>query len=97
MPTAVEWADVLLEFLEALVHQILYRFDVYPAASFEKRGAYALCVHRCRHPAVCDYVHAVLQDVKVCTLETSFSVLCSYKRIGIDCDMIQSSDIEFFY
>lgn len=71
MPTAVEWADVLLEFLEALVHQILYRFDVYPAAAFERKGAYGLCVHRCRHPAVCDYVHGVLQDVKVCTLETS--------------------------
>ena len=96
MPTAAEWADVLLEFLEALVHQILYRFDVYPAASFEKRGAYGLCVHRCRHPAVCDYVHGVLEDVKVCTLAT-LSVLCSCTTIGIDSGMIQSWDIEFFF
>jgi len=66
MPAAVEWADFLLEFLEVLVHQVLYRFDIYPAAAFERRTSYGVGVHRCRHPAVCDYVGGVLQDVKVC-------------------------------
>eukprot|EP00890_Picochlorum_soloecismus_P006763 jgi/Picsp_1/911/NSC_04396-R1_mitotic spindle assembly checkpoint protein mad2b len=83
MPTAVEWADVLLEFLEALVHQVLYRFDVYPASSFEKRAIYGVRVHRCRHPAVCDYVRGVLQDVKeplIRGLLQDFRILLSRDR-----------------
>ncbi|TMW63221.1 hypothetical protein Poli38472_002162 [Pythium oligandrum] len=52
--------DVLLEFLEVVVHEFLYQWRVYPQEAFTKRVMYDVPVHMNRHPQLCEYVHSML-------------------------------------
>ena len=50
---------VVQQFLEAVVHSILYHRNVYPPESFDKTQLYGMVVHQNRHPLVTDYVREV--------------------------------------
>lgn len=57
--------DMLCEFLEALVHQVLFARGLYCAASFEDRRLYDTFVHKNRHPGVIQYVNSAAYNLKV--------------------------------
>ena len=48
--------DVIIEFLTAATHHVLYHRGVYPRELFETRALYGSRVMRCRHPEVVSYV-----------------------------------------
>lgn len=52
-------AQVLSQFVEAVIHSILFHRNVYPGTSFEDTQLYGMIVHYNRHPQVADYVKAV--------------------------------------
>lgn len=56
----VNSTDLVLEFLEACVHQILYSKGVYPESVFEKRIKYGHQVFQSRHPDINSYIRQVL-------------------------------------
>jgi hypothetical protein len=57
-------SDVLLEFLEAATHCLIYARGVYPKAIFDRRTIYGLVVHWSRHPEVNKYIQDVLSQTK---------------------------------
>ena len=59
MSLAASLHIVLQQFLEAVVHSILYHRNVYPPESFEKTQLYGMVVHQNRHPLVADYVREI--------------------------------------
>jgi hypothetical protein len=57
--------DVLLEFLEAFVHQLLFVRGVYASQLFERRRLYGIAIRRARHPDLCSYVSDVVASLRV--------------------------------
>jgi hypothetical protein len=53
-------AEVMLGFLEAAIHTILYTRRVYPPELFEQRRKYNVPVRMARHPALRDYIASLL-------------------------------------
>lgn len=60
-----DWAELLLEFIEALVHQIVCLREVYRADVFERQRLYGVAVKRSRHPLLNEYIHEVVAGLKV--------------------------------
>ena len=56
----VNTTDLVIEFVEACVHQILYSKGVYIAGVFEKRLKYGTQVFQSRHPDINSYIRKVL-------------------------------------
>ena len=52
--------DILLEFWEASIHNILYAQKMYPDSLYEKRLRYGVYIYQCRHPDVNTYIRKVL-------------------------------------
>ena len=59
----VNSTDLVLEFLESCIHQVLYSKGVYPASVFEKRFKYGHQVFQSRHPHINSYIRKVLGNV----------------------------------
>jgi mitotic spindle assembly checkpoint protein MAD2B len=57
--------DLLLEFLEAFVHQVLCLRHLYSPELFERKRIYGVAVRRSRHPDLNDYIHEVVSSLKV--------------------------------
>jgi hypothetical protein len=57
---SAEQAEVLLGFLEAAIHTVLYARGVYPPELFELRRQYNVPVRMARHPALREYVASLL-------------------------------------
>ncbi|KAJ3034541.1 MAD2 mitotic arrest deficient-like 2 [Rhizophlyctis rosea] len=57
-------SDVLVHFLEAAIHYILYIRNVYPADLFEPRKLYNVPVRMSRHPTLNSYIAHVLTAVR---------------------------------
>jgi hypothetical protein len=57
--------DVLLEFLEALVHQILFVRELYSPELFERQRLYGIAVRRSRHPELNSYISEAVAGLKV--------------------------------
>ncbi len=57
---SAEQAEVLLGFLEAAIHTVLYARGVYPPELFELRKQYNVPVRMARHPALRDYIASLL-------------------------------------
>jgi mitotic spindle assembly checkpoint protein MAD2B len=55
---------LLLDFIEACVHTILYAREIYPPMIFEQRARYGVNVFHCRHPDVDAYIRRVLDNTK---------------------------------
>ncbi|GMH38925.1 hypothetical protein BSKO_06823 [Bryopsis sp. KO-2023] len=58
------FSNIILEFLEAVVHQVLFVRGVYESDTFEERRLYETIVHKSRHPGVVEYVNSVVSSLK---------------------------------
>lgn len=56
--------SLTVEFLEAIIHQILYLRRVYPEEIFEPRRLYSLAVHRSRYPALNEYIESAIAGLR---------------------------------
>lgn len=57
--------DVLLEFLEALVHQVLFVRELYAPELFERQRLYGIAVRRSRHPDLNAYIADAVAGLRV--------------------------------
>ena len=57
--------DVLLEFLEALVHQVLFVRELYAPELFERQRLYGIAVRRSRHPDLNAYIAGAVGGLRV--------------------------------
>jgi len=57
--------EVLLEFLEALVHQVLFVRELYSPQLFERQRLYGIAVRRARHPDLAAYIASAVAGLKV--------------------------------
>lgn len=57
--------DVLLEFFEALVHQILFVRELYSPELFERQRLYGIAVRHSRHPDLNSYISEAVAGLKV--------------------------------
>lgn len=57
--------ECVAEFIEAVVHSVLYHRGVYPASSFERRQLYGLDIPLNRHPKVVEYISQAIERVKI--------------------------------
>jgi len=58
------YVDILMEFVEVLIHHILYLRDVYPASIFVTRRKFNLPLHMSQHPLVNEYITKVVASLK---------------------------------
>lgn len=56
--------DILLEFLEAAFHQILYFRKLYPDSIFTKKKLYGIGIHVSEHPELNEYIVNVLKCLR---------------------------------
>ncbi|KAE9044604.1 hypothetical protein PR003_g2287 [Phytophthora rubi] len=68
--------DLVLEFLEAAVHEFLFAWHVYPRESFEQRVLYDVPIHMSRHPLLCEYIHSMLTGCRTWLLRAELEKLC---------------------
>ncbi|KAL3671814.1 MAD2 mitotic arrest deficient-like 2 [Phytophthora oleae] len=68
--------DLVLEFLEAAVHEFLFAWQVYPKESFEQRRLYDVPIHMSRHPLLCEYIHSMLTGCRTWLLCGELEKLC---------------------
>jgi mitotic spindle assembly checkpoint protein MAD2B len=57
--------DVMLEFLEVAIHQVLFVRRVYPPGFFDKRQKYGIIVQMCNQKLLNDYIKNVLDGIGV--------------------------------
>ncbi|XP_012289114.1 mitotic spindle assembly checkpoint protein MAD2B [Orussus abietinus] len=57
-------ADILLEFLEVAIHNILYVRKLYPEEIFVRRKVYSTAVHVSQHPELNEYIQNVLIAIR---------------------------------
>ena len=57
--------DVLLEFFEALVHQILFERGLYAPELFQRQRLYGIAVRRARHPNLAAYIAEAVAGLRV--------------------------------
>ena len=56
--------DIITEFVEVLIHQIIYLRDVYPASIFVSRRKFNLPLQMSQHPWVNEYISKVVDSLK---------------------------------
>lgn len=56
--------DILLEFLEAAFHQILYFRKLYPDSIFSKKKLYGIGIYISEHPDLNEYIKNVLNALR---------------------------------
>ncbi|XP_031344727.1 mitotic spindle assembly checkpoint protein MAD2B-like [Photinus pyralis] len=68
--------NILCEFCEVVIHNILYLRQLYPKQIFVKRKKYGVIVHRSVHPQLNEYIteslKAVKYHAKACSLRKLF-------------------------
>jgi mitotic spindle assembly checkpoint protein MAD2B len=60
----MDLSDVIIEFLEVAIHQVLYYRKIYPSVLFESRIKYGIHVFQSRHPEMNAYIKQVLHEAK---------------------------------
>ncbi|KAG5897135.1 hypothetical protein JTB14_025088 [Gonioctena quinquepunctata] len=75
-------ADILCEFFEVLVHNIVFLRKIYPETIFARKKKYGIPVHQCIHPDVNEYVNQCLQAVRFHSRKNQLTRLfvCFYKN-----------------
>ncbi|VEN59880.1 unnamed protein product [Callosobruchus maculatus] len=63
MNQAADTADILCEFFEVAIHNILYVRKLYPASIFTAKKKFGVPVYQCIHPHVNDYIGNSLKAV----------------------------------
>jgi len=66
--------EILLEFLEVFVHQVLTVRKLYSADVFERQRLYGIAVKRARHPELVNYIRETILSLKVLTIITPVTV-----------------------
>lgn len=56
--------EVLCEFLEIAIHNILYLRKLYPNSVFRRAQKYGVVIHKCIHPEVNEYITESLKAVQ---------------------------------
>ena len=56
---------VLCEFIEAIIHEVLHLRAIYPVELFARQRLYNMAVRKARHPKLNEYIHGVVQSIKV--------------------------------
>ena len=57
--------NVFTEFVEVLIHQIIYLRDIYPASIFVSRKKFNLPLHMSQHPWVNGYIRKVVDSLRI--------------------------------
>lgn len=60
----ITYVDVLCEFFEVAVHQILYVRKLYPKGAFKKSSKYQCIVYQCIHPELIEYIRECLKAIE---------------------------------
>ncbi|CAI5703490.1 unnamed protein product [Peronospora effusa] len=68
--------DLMLEFLEATVHEFLFAWHVYPKEVFEQRVLYDVPIHMSQHPLLCEYINSMLTGCRTWLLRGELEKLC---------------------
>ncbi|TYZ65041.1 hypothetical protein PybrP1_004493 [[Pythium] brassicae (nom. inval.)] len=68
--------DLLLEFVQALVHEFLFLAKVYPPDSFEQRVLYDVPLHMNRYPALTEYIRSMLAGCRAWLHAGELEKLC---------------------
>ena len=55
----------LCEFCEAIIHELLYQRQIYSQDLFQRHRLYDVVVRRSRHQKLNDYIHSVVQSIRV--------------------------------
>jgi hypothetical protein len=58
-----ELHDIFLEFVEIVIHEVLYLRGAYPTRFFEERRAYRLVVHQCTSTMVREYISSAISSI----------------------------------
>ena len=58
------YVDVFTEFVEVLLHQIIYLRDIYPASIFVTRRKFNLPLHMPQHPWANEYIRKVVESLR---------------------------------
>ena len=64
LTTRSEVTNMMVEFIECVIHYILYIREVYAPSLFEKIVAYSVPTFKCTHPTVCDYIRRILDAMR---------------------------------
>lgn len=63
----------LCEFIEATVHEVLHLRGIYSPDLFQRQRLYNIAVRKSRHPKLNDYIHGVVQSIRVSRRLPKFS------------------------
>ncbi|KAK8810529.1 hypothetical protein WA158_007104 [Blastocystis sp. Blastoise] len=66
-------SDILLEYFEVYIHQILFYSKLYPKELFERSVKYNTLTMMCRHPELNEYIYKFVQSLKDWLLDGSLS------------------------
>lgn len=55
----------LCDFIEATVHEVLHLRGIYSAELFQRQRLFNIAVRKSRHPKLTDYIHGVVQSIRV--------------------------------
>ena len=64
----------LCEFCEAIIHELLYQRQIYSPDLFQRHRLYDVVVRRSRHQKLNDYIHGVVQSIRVNVLHCAPSL-----------------------
>ena len=76
------YGEVFVEFIEVLIHQILYIRDVYPRSIFEPRKKFGLPLQMSQHPWVNSYIASTLGSLKSLLLGSVQISIHTCKRLA---------------
>ena len=62
--TANCWSNVIGQFLEATVHEILHLRSIYSQELFTRHRLYSIMVRKSRHPQLNEYIRSVVQSMQ---------------------------------
>ncbi len=57
--------NCLCDFIEATVHEVLHLRGIYSAELFQRQRLFNIAVRKSRHPKLTDYIHGVVQSIRV--------------------------------
>ncbi|KAJ3322484.1 MAD2 mitotic arrest deficient-like 2 [Boothiomyces sp. JEL0866] len=63
-PTQEQTLEIIIEFIEAAIHFILYIRNVYPAELFDTVKLYGVPTKQARHPELIGYIQDLLETIK---------------------------------
>ena len=61
---SVTASDILIEFLEVAVHNVLYVRNIYPSSIFVRRKKYGVPVQMSTHPYLNEYITECLKTIR---------------------------------